>query len=627
MVANRQAHPEPLLAAAVEELNREYGDRGSDAQQSLDELHVMVLARAPLAARLPVLWRLARHRTAYEQDLPAWERARLEQMDDEAKQAAPLADPRAAPTDQLKALEMWRNLVIELMAPDWRSEQDRRRRLVEMLEKRIAGIENRVRQQQNAEAAQRQAQNLESLARQMIEVYQARDARRLASLVEPWNALLRVGLRPGDPQTLRAVEETLVWLEGEQGRLRAEQETEARQQLRAGRIAEFESAVASFKSGLQAGMSVPALTNLRKRAQSLGDNLGRSPPAALEEQYQERLRGRRVWLWYGGLAAAALAGVLLVGGGLFYLYAGANDAGWRECVVAVRGATEEFQRQADAFVPDPTAPLPDTDRLAKSYQGFRDALDRARRLAGTPVREGEIETASAAHTTASSSLESRVGEFLKALDGGLENAEQNLNDNDLDNALGIVEQKWQQISGLAGLEPLLPAVANRLSQLKEKCEALRRRVRAEQAKRELPAKLVKLSTIYSGTDAADRVHAYADVLREFAEHAPSDERAEDFFHAAEEESLWVKAFQRKAFAVGWLQKRGSSAKPWRCETTWRPTPGAKYTLNVMLPASGGAAERLAKIGEMDGTRPVLDASLPQETWLQGRLVFALKSDD
>ena len=619
VVANGQPRPEPLLAV-VEELSREYGDRDSEVQQLLDELHVMVLARAPLSARLGILWQLVHHRPGYAQDVPVWERARLEQMDDEAKAAAALPDPQAM-------LEKLRCLVVELVAPEWTSEEDRRRRLVEALERRIAAMEGRVRQRQNDEAAQRQAQNLESLARQIIEVRQAGDARRLVSLVDPWNALLRFGSRSLAPETLQAVEEALRWLEGEQARLHGEQELETRRAAHMKRVADWELMVAEFTSALDAKAPMSSLNQRYQRLMALGAELGRMLPPALEQAYQERRRRVRFAFWRGCVLAAVVAGFGLVtaAGGTYYVNSHARDAEWQDCVATIRGATDEFQRQADAFVPIPTAPVPDTDRLAQSYSGFQSALDSARRLADSSDREGEIKAASAAYAKASSSLEGRVVAFLAALDGGLDNAEQNLNDDDLDNARGILEQKSQQVAKLAGLEPLLPAVANRLSQLRDKCAALSRRLQMEELKLLLPAKLNKLSTIYAGDDVADRVHDYADALREFAEQVPGDSRAEDFYRAAQEESLWVEAFQQKAFAVGWLRKRGSGAAPWRCETNWRPTPGTKYSLHVALPAESGSSRRLARIGDMEGTRPALDGSLPKEIWLQGRLVFAMKS--
>jgi hypothetical protein len=158
VAANHQPRPEPLLAVALEELNIEYGERGSNVQQLLDELHVMVLARAPLRARLPVLWQLAQQRANYISDVPVWELARLEQMDHEAKTAAALPEPKAV-------LDKLCGLVVELVVPEWTSEQDRRRRLLDALEQRIAAFEAPARQRQNDETAKRLAPGLDSLPR------------------------------------------------------------------------------------------------------------------------------------------------------------------------------------------------------------------------------------------------------------------------------------------------------------------------------------------------------------------------------------------------------------------------------------------------------------------------------
>jgi hypothetical protein len=279
VIANDLPRPEALLANVADDLSSAYGDAGSGIQPLLDQLHILVLARAPLAARLNILWMMARIGIQYQQDLPVWEHSRLEQIYEEANSASQLPDPVAA-SKQL------RSLLQELQSPEWTSAPERRASLQQSVERRLAMVGKRAAESQR----QRQADDLKSLGRQIIEAVRIGDVARVRTLSAQWSAQCAQSGAAADDETVRNVESTLARFAEDEAR--REHEAAAR----GGRVgnpaspADWYQALEEFREALATGITpIVKLSGMRQRAVAIGSSLQQPFPAELEAAYQARL--------------------------------------------------------------------------------------------------------------------------------------------------------------------------------------------------------------------------------------------------------------------------------------------------------------------------------------------------
>ncbi|RME76310.1 MAG: hypothetical protein D6776_01470, partial [Planctomycetota bacterium] len=272
--------PTPLPLEAAELLNDTYA-RHEALRKLLDLQRRLVLARAPLARRLPVLRALA----ARDPENPHWARllashetARLEEIRASAQ--------RAAASDDLETLEA---LLRELEDEGWRE------RPPAALQKQIANACRRVRDA-------RTVAELEALLPEIEDAFGAMDLEQLAQLHDRWQALADAleGALPGE--LAERSRTAFSWLEAQ----RAEAE----------RQRTFEQASEALRRAIETDAPEPELRQRYLEATRLGLELD----PALERRYRERLevhalrqrRNRRNRTIVLTAAALALAGALVL---------------------------------------------------------------------------------------------------------------------------------------------------------------------------------------------------------------------------------------------------------------------------------------------------------------------------
>lgn len=185
--------PEPLLTTAAENLGTAYWQQ--EPLTKLLSLHrLLAIGRAPLRDRLSVLRRL---HTAdptnpiWEQDVRDFEKGRLAEFDQEAKQ---VRDPARL-----------QELLNEIQDEEWTTPPS------------PAVIKNLNARLQQSQRTQARA-DLEQLKSQIDEAYSAQDQPALRALKKKWTVLAKTAALPPDDVLMKYVSPVFAWLADEEGR-------------------------------------------------------------------------------------------------------------------------------------------------------------------------------------------------------------------------------------------------------------------------------------------------------------------------------------------------------------------------------------------------------------------------
>lgn len=622
LLHNDLRRPEPLLDDIAEDLNRAYSARDSQDGVLAAELRLLVLGRAPLRDRLQVLWKLAAKDSQFRDDVVAWERKRLEEI--EATAAA-----LARSQDLANSEKVYFELMEELVASEWTSEADRRKRLIESFENAVAN--NRKRQKKKAliEAVQQQQSRAKDLAGRIVECYVARDAAAITIAANEWQGLPNEAREALPAEQRQQVQNALAWHDAAVEQARAATAEDLQRRMHHQRQTDWQKAVDGLRDLLaNPATRFDAILHQYQRVTALGTAISTSLPEDLQKVYAERIATRKessLVGWLPRLVPAIVAVIVLVSctivvGAWYFKHK--DEQAWRRATGDMQTSFSELQKQSAAYVLNPARPIPEPVPLCQAIESSRSHLEEWRRLAGSESRRAELQLVANELDSAVAELEGRLSKFLAELQSNLDHADKLLSMDDLDNAKANVDDRGKQLAELAPLKPVLPKVANQLSQLSARHQELTQRLVEGYEKRALPSRLTKLATIFPEGEVRRGIENYVGALRDFVDKYESDALAESFRESIQDESLWLKAYNHDAFAVGWLRK--TSVK-WRCETMWRPTPGTKYSLNLVIPDGNDC--KFLSIGEMQGTRPVLNSALDLPDTMIGRLIFASKHSE
>lgn len=248
------AQPPTLKIDLASELNLAYAK-----EQSLSDLlrrhRLLALARAPLSARLALL-RGIRQRDpdnpVWEEDLGAYERARLAQIPAELSRAAEQRDAEKA-----------RQLLAELATPGWLTPLDRE-------------LVNRCRSLDARLAAEWAREQLKIVEQQLNEAYAAFDVEGAKEAKRAWCEHLPTASLADDHPLVESVQPALGWL-AEQEQLEAEE-------------AQFVEACRKLEAGLDENAS---LETLERRYHAIV-RLEREMPPPLSRRYERRVAERKM---------------------------------------------------------------------------------------------------------------------------------------------------------------------------------------------------------------------------------------------------------------------------------------------------------------------------------------------
>lgn len=263
----------------------------------------LAIAKAPLAVRLRTLRQIARvdsNNSVWVEDVEAWEKVRLSQVDGELKQALDRED--SATLYQLHQ---------ELTTAPWRTKPAPR-----LIEQSAFAAEAHVRDNQRRE--------LGLIAPKLAEAFASRDESAARSLRSQWQTARAKYNVPVSKELQAAVAPTLQWLEDLDRQSVMEDERH--------------SAIAALESLLASGAPLVEVQKAYDHAASFGQPIPEEISNAVAELASRPARQakRKTLIITGALAAAAVVALV---GGLIYLKS-VSDA----------SAREETVRQMEQFV-------------------------------------------------------------------------------------------------------------------------------------------------------------------------------------------------------------------------------------------------------------------------------------
>lgn len=304
------APPELQLDIAAD-LNEAYSEEQPlNGLMRLNRLHA--LARSPLKTRIGILRRLAeadQTNPIWEDDLHVFERARQNQLKDEANTAVKHLDSK-----QLAQLEQ------ELLDPNW----------LERPSKKLISKVSTAHSQLRAKEARKEMTAIEEGLTTAFSDFDLQSAR---SLRQRWNALVPIANLSADDQLWELAGPALEWLDREDQQEQEEQD--------------YQTALSQLEQALDSELPKEELERLYYQAvkndRALPDVLHRRLSERLE--YQELAARRK-----GRLIISCVAmGVLLIGAGITYLIV--RQIHNKELATSVAAATEllESARETGNF--------------------------------------------------------------------------------------------------------------------------------------------------------------------------------------------------------------------------------------------------------------------------------------
>lgn len=553
--------PEPLLLDAAAALNEAYALH-EPLQNLLNTHRLMALGHCPLGERLPVLRSLA----ALDKDSPHWqadvremERARLREIDDEARTAATRSDART-----LKSLQN------ELLTGEW---------LETVPAELIRQIKSRI---NHATRTNAQVQT-EEVRRNLRAAYTAQNEERARTLRNDWNQLQQILQTPADGPQDSQIATIFNWLD--------EVERQHQSDVAYARM------VADIESALSADdLSLDAVQRMKTAA----ERHGRCLPEALRSRIRSREEAikraslKRRWLRIGATVASVMLFALTVGA--VTSYSTQTEKSQRIAAVVsdlidegkLSEAREFFKQLPGASTSNAWATV--RSKLVDAEQIERERVARWRTEVET-AREGvnaaQVEAAlHHAHQfartteekmvvdTIQSTWRKRVADEVSVRDRALrdniasakiglqalQEALRNASHADLDRLRALLNDadgRFQKMRSTC--ESASKELASQAESLEPKLAALRKSIIDLNQKSVLLEKLTDAVLIEPGTgQATTKSGNYEAVLREFAKTLPDDPRATAFQAAADSSPLPV-VLARQRLLERWKRLRPADA--------------------------------------------------------------------
>lgn len=547
---------EPLRLELAEAINEAYAEL-EPLNALLSRHRRLALARAPLPWRIDVLRQLAvadSQTTFWEDDLRAYERARLREVEQESREAA-----KAGDTGRLQAI------IEELTGSDWR-------------ERPGADLLRRVRSLGGQVTRQTARQELEAFEPALHAVFAALDLPAARLMRDRWlEAAGRAKLADGDPLAER-VAPILGWIADEDAR-------EAREREFRQAVGELEAAVENDAVGL---------TELDRRAHATA-RFDLEIPAALAAAYRTRRasleageRRRRVLigvaaatallvvagfvgmvLWRSGVAVQArqLAGEVtrLTDDGKLVearrLFNEHRDISTGEEWLAARRALEEAER-ADAQRRSAYVAAVEAVKGAADAAAAEAHLKEAREAARSPDEKLEVarlerswqERRDAAFDESERRFRAATAaaaEVLVRLDDAVAKAELPV----LEPLLAEAETAVRSLGPLAS--EVRPAVAAERGVLDARLAALRTAIGEKRDRERAFAEITR--SLEAGGDPTAPVDKYVAALEAYRKRFPKDPRSTEFGDVLAEADVWRAAVAWRAATFGWRELRPQSA--------------------------------------------------------------------
>jgi len=545
---------EPLLIDVAEQLNEAYAAE-APLQKLLDRQRLLVLSQAPLKPRIEVLRRLCNldpESTFWDDDVREFEKARLREIDREAREAA---DRRDAGT--LKAL------IAELGGNDWR---------VRPPESLLRNIRQRTSTLVRAQARG----ELERLAGELNDALSSLDRARGQALREEWQQNARLAqLRDGEPLAELAAP-ALGWLADEDDRETGERD--------------YQKALAALERGLDHDhLSVTELERLGHAVL----RFERGIPEMLHTRLYNRISALQIadtrhrQLIIGSSVALVLIAIGLIG---LFVYSGIQADRLERLALAVEQLLEEGQLAEARETYDRNRDISNSERwltlgmtlaereeaergraaeFAAALSGAATASDHAeaQRLLAEAEKLARTVEEKAAHVQRRREIETAHRQAVARLE-----SEITTSIDELTRELAALRQQPDNAAEDARREAQLTEISAKLSELRRNAlkaapkfdagvELIARQLadqhdlhmRRQQARRILENLTARSQIRSDDPNAGERLTDLAQALQEFAKTLPEDERASEFQAAAAEVELWKGAAEWQRLTRNWRQ--------------------------------------------------------------------------